>query len=139
VTAEGEQTERLVRTFFETLSAGDLEGLAGLLDEHATWTVHARGLPGSGTHAGRHAVIEDFLRPVRGLFRPGDPKVVVEHVLVRGSLAAVEARGEGQLADGTPYDNTYAFFVEVADGKIRAIRESMDSHYVSTLLAGHGG
>jgi ketosteroid isomerase-like protein len=83
-------------------------------------------------------VVEEFLRPVRGLFRRGDPKVVVSHVLVGGSLAAVEARGEGQLADGTLYENTYAFFLEIDDGRVRAVRGSMDSHYAATLLRRRG-
>ena len=36
-----ELNERLVRTFFETLSSGDLERLRPMLHEDATWTVMA--------------------------------------------------------------------------------------------------
>jgi ketosteroid isomerase-like protein len=48
---------------------------------------------------------------------------------------AVEARGGGRFANGAPYRNTYAFFLEVEDRKVRTIREYMDSYLASTLLA----
>lgn len=56
----------LVRSFFETLSTGDLERVRPLFHEDATWTVMADAIPGSGTHAGRDAIVDGFLAPVRG-------------------------------------------------------------------------
>ena len=104
--------EAVVRSFFETLSSGDLDAVGKLLHEQATWTIFAEGLPGAGTHEGREAIVEGFLRPVRGMFEPGDPKVVIENLVAAESWVAVEARGRGRFANGTPYRNTYAFFVE---------------------------
>lgn len=124
----------LVRSFFATLGSGELERVRLLLHEDATWTVMADGIPGSGTHAGREAIVDDFLAPVRGLFEPGDPKVEIDNLLVDGSFVAVEARGLGRFVDGREYRNRYAFVVEVDGGLIRAIREYLDSYYVSTLL-----
>lgn len=126
--------EAVVRSFFETLSSGDLDAVGKLLHEQATWTIFAEGLPGAGTHEGREAIVEGFLRPVRGMFEPGDPKVVIENLVADRSWVAVEARGRGRFANGTPYRNTYAFFVEVEDGQVRAVREYMDSQLASTLL-----
>ena len=36
-----------------------------------------RAVPGERLTAGRDAIIDDFLAPVRGRFAPGDPKVTV--------------------------------------------------------------
>src|SRR5262245_11128911 len=125
-------SEALVRSFFAKLSAGDLDGLKAMLHDEATWTIFAEGLPGAGRHEGCEAIVEGFLRPVReGLFEPGDPKVEIEAVVAAAGWVAVEARGHGRLADGRPYRNTYAFFLEIDDGKVRTVREYMDS-----LLAG---
>ena len=41
-----------------------------------------------------------------------------------------------KLRDGRPYNNRYAWSIEVRDGRIFAIREYMDSHYVATLFSG---
>ncbi len=126
--------ERLVLQFFEVLSAGDLEAVRNLLHEQAEWIPQIRDVPGAGTHRGRKGIVDDFLRPIRGLFRPGDPKVIVDTIASKGNLVIAEARGVGQVADGRRYDNLYAWAFELQDGKVRIIREYFDSHYVINLL-----
>jgi hypothetical protein len=128
--------ERLVLRFFEVLSAGDLEAVRELLHEEVTWKPQIRDVPGAGVHRGKKGIVDDFLRPIRGLFRPGDPKVIVGTIASKGSLVIAEARGIGKIADGRDYDNLYAWAFDLRDGKILAIREYMDSHYVINLLGG---
>lgn len=123
----------LVRSFFETLSSGDLERVGSFFDDETVWTVCAVGIPGAGAHRGRRAIVEDFLRPVRGLFEPGEPKVELTNVVAEGRWVAVEAIGRGRFLDGRPYENRYSFWVEVDGRTIRTIREYMDSHYVAGL------
>jgi hypothetical protein len=129
-----ERNEQLVRTFFETLSTGDLERVRPMLHEDATWTVMASGIPGAGEKKGRNVIIDEFLAAVRGIFEDGDPKVSVVNVISKGRLVAAETRGVGRLKSGTPYNNVYSWMIEVDDGKIRALREYMDSYYVSTIM-----
>jgi ketosteroid isomerase-like protein len=126
--------EQIVRHFFETLSSGDLETLRMLLHENATWTIMVTGVQGVGEKKGRKAIIDDFLKPVReGLFEPGDPKVVIQNLILQGPRAAVEAKGLGKLKNGKDYNNRYAFTLEIKDDKVFSLREYMDSYYVSTL------
>jgi ketosteroid isomerase-like protein len=47
---------------------------------------------------------------------------------------AVEARGEGVLADGTVYAPSYAQFFEVRDGLITSMREYIDTEYVGATF-----
>jgi len=129
-----DRNEKLVRTFFETLSTGDLERVRPMLHEDATWTVMATGIPGAGEKKGRKVIIDEFLAPVRGIFEDGDPKVSIVNVISKGRLVAAETRGVGRLKNGTPYNNVYSWMIEVDDGKIRALREYMDSYYVSTIM-----
>jgi hypothetical protein len=128
------RNEQLVRSFFETLSTGNLERLRALLHEQATWAVMATGIPGAGEKKGRNAIIDEFLAPVRGLFEDGDPKVTVHNIVSKGSAVAVEANGVGRLKNGKKYNNHYAFIIEIKDDKIFALREYMDSYHVSTLM-----
>jgi ketosteroid isomerase-like protein len=127
-------SERLVMRFFEVLSAGDLEAVRDLLHEEATWKPQIRDVPGAGMHRGKKGIVDDFLRPIRGLFKPGDPKVIVDTIASKGSLVIAEARGVGKVADGRDYENLYSWAFDLKDGKIFAIREYMDSHYVINLL-----
>ena len=128
------ESERRVLQFFATLSTGDLEAVRKLLHEQATWTPQVRGVPGAGVHRGRRGIVDEFLAPVRGLFRPGDPKVIIDSLGSKGPLVFVESHSDGRLADGRPYENLYAWAVEVRDGQIFAIREYFDSHYVVGLF-----
>jgi uncharacterized protein len=129
-----ERNEELVRRFFETLSSGDLERLRPLLHEDATWTVMATGIPGAGEKKGRNVIIDEFLAPVRGIFEDGDPKVSIVNLISKGRLVAAETRGAGRLKSGKPYNNVYSWMIEIDADKIRALREYMDSYYVSTLM-----
>lgn len=129
------ESEHLVLQFFETLSAGDLEGVRRMLHEEATWKPQMRSVPGAGIHQGPKGIVDDFLTPIRGLFRPGDPKIIVDTIASRGPLVMLESHSGGCLADGRPYENLYAWAVEVRDGKIHALREYFDSHYVMELMA----
>jgi ketosteroid isomerase-like protein len=127
--------ERLVLQFLATLSAGDLEGVRHMLHEDATWTPQMRGVPGAGVHRGRKGIVDEFLRPIRGLFRPGDPQIIVDTIASKGPLVLLESHSGGCLADGRPYQNLYAWAVEVREGKIYALREYFDSHYVVELMS----
>ena len=129
------QNEQLVLSFFATLSAGDLEGVRRMLHEDATWKPQMRNVPGAGLHRGPGGIVDDFLKPIRGLFKPGDPKVIVDAIASRGPLVLAESHSEGYLLDGRPYENLYAWAVEIKDGKIHALREYFDSHYVMELTA----
>jgi hypothetical protein len=126
--------EQAVITFFETLSTGELERVRPLLHADCAWQVMPTSIPGAGTHRGRDVIIDEFLAPVRGLFEPGDPKVIIDTVISKGDLVAVESRGVGKLKNGKAYNNTYCWMIEVKDGLIHTIREYMDSYHVSTLV-----
>jgi ketosteroid isomerase-like protein len=123
----------LVRRFFATLSSGDLVRLGELLDDDAEWHICATGIPGAGVHAGRSAIIDGFLTPVRGLFEPGEPKVEILNLVADGDLVAVEATGRGRFLDGRVYENRYAYWITVRGGAIATVKEYMDSSYVASL------
>ena len=129
------ESERLVLRFLATLSAGDLEGVRGMLHPEATWKPQVRSVPGAGIHRGPGGIVDDFLAPVRGLFRPGDPKIHVDSIASRDSFVMVESHSGGHFADGRPYENLYAWAVEVKDGKIHTLREYFDSHYVVQMTS----
>jgi ketosteroid isomerase-like protein len=133
VTTAANANEQLVLDFFTTLSTGDLEKLATFIDPDTTWTPMIENVPGAGTHTGK-AICEEFLAPVRGLFVDGDPKVHVDSIVSSNNQVMCETRGVGKLRDGRSYNNLYAWAFQIRDGRIKAIREYMDSHYVVTKI-----
>ena len=126
-------SERAFLKFFETLSSGDLARIREAFHEEAVWDVMVKGIAGEGSHRGRKGIVDEFLGPIRGMFKPGDPKVTITSIASNGPLVIGEAEGHGLFTDGRPYDNLYAFAVEIRDGKVYRLREYMDSFYVAKL------
>jgi ketosteroid isomerase-like protein len=125
--------ERLYLEFFDALSSGDLERIRAAFHEDAVWQVQVKGILGEGAHRGKKAIVDDFLAPVRGMFKPGDPKVTVTSMASQGPLVLGECLSRGTFADGRPYENLYVFVLEFRDGKVHQLREYMDSLYIARL------
>ena len=132
VTASNEY-ERLYLEFFATLSGGDLEKIRATFHDDAVWQVQVKGILGEGAHRGKTAIVDEFLAPVRGLFKPGDPKVTVTAMASRDALVIGESVSRGTFVDGRPYENLYVFAIEFKDGKVHLLREYMDSLYTARL------
>lgn len=135
--SNGEETrnERLVRTFFEALSSGDLEAVRPLIHVDGSWEATGKTIPGAGITRGRDKIIDELLAPVRGLFVPGDPKVKILRIFGKDEWVAAECEAHGTLANGKPYHNRYAWIFEIRDDKLYAIREYMDTGYILQQLA----
>ena len=123
----------LVRSFFATLSAGDLQTLRRFFDDRSTWNIVATGIPSAGAHVGPAEIIDEFLAPVRGMFELGEPKVEIVNLIADGNLVAVEATGRGRFLDGRIYENHYAYWIQLEGSTIRTLTEYMDSSYVAGL------
>jgi ketosteroid isomerase-like protein len=131
----GDTAQQTVLSFFERLNAEDLEGVRALLTHDAAWLPQARDIPGAGEYRGRDVIVDEFLRPVRGLFAAGSPRNRIVSMASDGPLVLLETHGTGWLKDGRPYDNRYAWAFEVRDGKVAEIREYLDSAYIARLFA----
>jgi ketosteroid isomerase-like protein len=128
------RNEQLVRNFLETLSTGDLEALRKRMHPDFSWEATSTSIPGAGITRGRDKVIDELLAPVRGLFEPGDPKIVIHRVFGKGEWVAVESDSHGKLKNGNRYDNRYAWIFEIRDDQVYALREYMDSAYILKQL-----
>jgi ketosteroid isomerase-like protein len=129
-------SEQVVHTFFERLNAEDLEGVRALLTDDAAWLPQARDMPGAGEYRGRDVIVDQFLKPIRGLFAAGSPSNRILSMASNAALVLVETHGTGHLQDGRPYDNRYAWAFEVRGPQIAVIREYLDSYYIVRLF-GH--
>jgi ketosteroid isomerase-like protein len=127
------EVEQAYLNFLETLSSGDLEKIRATFHDDAVWQVQVKGILGEGAHRGKKAIVDEFLAPVRGMFKPGDPKLNITSLASRGPLVLGEVEARGTFADGRPYENLYVFVIEIKDGKVYRLREYMDSLYVAKL------
>ena len=127
--------EKLVEQFIDCLNREALDDLRPILHPDATWKPMATSdIPGAGGHSGHKGIIDEFLKPVRGLFEGKDPQNQINSLFSKGDMVAAETHGTGKLKNGKIYDNRYAWLIQIKDGKIFQIREYMDTAFIQSIV-----
>jgi hypothetical protein len=127
-----ETNEKLVLDTWNAFLRGDIKAAFANLADDATWT-----LPGlselAGVHRGKDAILV-FLRTVAQAF-PKGLRSEIRKVHSTPSAVIVELTNRSETAAGRPYENEYCFVFDVEGGKIRAIREYVDTEKAAAILA----
>ncbi|GGN23040.1 nuclear transport factor 2 family protein [Streptomyces fuscichromogenes] len=126
----------LVLSFFESFNAGDAEAAFALLDEEAVWWV--AGKPDRFPLAGDYD--KDGLLRLLGTVGQAMPNGVdlkVTSTTTQDDRVVVEAESHGVSAAGKVYDQRIIYVFQLHDGKIRQVREYLDTqHAVDVLVTG---
>lgn len=117
--------KRTVADFLATFSRGDVDGVLDAMTEDGSWWVSG-GLEGmSGTYD--KASFGPLLRGATGLYVEGALRITPVAMTAEGNHVAVEAEGFATMTNGRVYRPRYHFLFEVANGRIRRVREYMDT------------
>jgi uncharacterized protein len=126
------ENKKLIQTWFERISAGD-PNLPEMLADDVTWWVP----PGSdmaGTYEGKARVLELMGSGV-ALYDPTTPMTLdVQEMVAEGSVVCVQLVLSAKTAKGRDYRNHYHFVFELERGKIRAVKEYVDTKYAHDVL-----
>jgi ketosteroid isomerase-like protein len=87
-----------------------------LLADDATWTITGNSLA-SKTYDSREAFIGEVIRPFNARMSVG-LKPTIRQMYTDGDTVIVFFDASGTAKDGIPYANTYAWFLQLRDGKI---------------------
>jgi ketosteroid isomerase-like protein len=118
-----------LRRYVAAVQAGDVGAIRDLFAEDATWTLEAGDLPISGTWEGRDAIIEDFLVKAMAYYEPGSVSLQITAMIAEDDRVALQWTSRARTRDGEPYENGCLAIFTVRDGRIRAVREYMDTLY----------
>lgn len=113
-----ESNRQIVASAFETWSAGTAP-ITDLFAEDMVWRVEGHSLVAK-TYGSRQEFIDEVLAPFAARFAEGERfhPTVVRSVLADGDTVVVVWDGHGVANDGRPYDNSYAWIMRLADGKV---------------------
>ena len=126
--------EQTVQRYLDALLAGDVDVIRDSFTEDATWTMHG-DLPIAGPWKGRDAIVDDFLQQLGAtLFEPGSQRFEFPLLVAAGDTVVLEWRVHARSRAGIEYDNEYCGVFLVEDGRIRAVREYMDTGYAARVL-----
>jgi ketosteroid isomerase-like protein len=87
-----------------------------LLADDATWTIVGRSLA-SKTYEGREAFMREVIGPFNARMSRG-LQPTIRNIYADGDTVIVFFDASGTARDGEPYANTYAWFLDMADGKV---------------------
>jgi ketosteroid isomerase-like protein len=96
-----------------------------LLADDAVWTIVGRTLV-SKTYDSREAFMRDVIRPFNARMSSG-LKPEVRHLYADGNTVVAFFEARGVARDGKPYENTYAWFMTMRDGRIVRVFAFLDS------------
>jgi uncharacterized protein len=128
MSTDSEETESrnkaLVLEKFEAWKAGTGSPYE-LLAEDAQWTIVGHSLA-SKTYPTREAFMSEVIRPFNARMSVG-LKPTIRNVYTDGDQVIVFFDASGTARDGKPYANTYAWFLELRNGKIVKASAFFDS------------
>jgi len=96
-----------------------------LLADDVKWTITGNSLA-SRTYGSREAFIGDVIRPFNARMSVG-LKPTIRQMFADGDTVIVFFDASGTAKDGLPYANTYAWFLQLRDGKIATASAFFDS------------
>lgn len=119
-----ETNKQVIEASFDRWRAGT-GGPFELLAENATWTI-----TGNSVVAKKYATRDEFMNAV---IRPFNARVTkplvptIRSLHCDGDTVIALFDGEAMAHDGKPYRNTYAWFMQMKDGKIINVTAFFDS------------
>jgi ketosteroid isomerase-like protein len=119
--ASDERTEvnrTTIRAAFEAWQQGSAP-ITDVFAPDMRWRIAGHSLA-SRSYADTQQFIDEVLAPFAARFSPEGPfrPVAIHAVVADGDTVVVHWDGRGTTNDGTPYENSYAWFMELRDGKV---------------------
>jgi uncharacterized protein len=113
-----EANRTIIREAFEAWQNGTGR-IADVFADDMVWRIVGHSLA-SKEYATKQQFIDEVLAPFGQRFPPSEPfrPITIRSVLADGDTVIVLWDGRGIAIDGQPYENTYAWFMKMRDGKV---------------------
>jgi ketosteroid isomerase-like protein len=120
-----EENVQVVKDFFAAIGSGDKEPLLALVAEDIEWIIPGEDWPLAGTHRG-HAGLAAVLQKASDEVEMTYPKS--PEFLAQGDRVFVIGVATGKIkATNKPFEDQFVFDITVRNGKLKSIREYIDT------------
>ena len=120
-----ETNKQMVKATWQSFVKGDLKTAFSNMSDEVSWLIPGNLSNLSGLRRGKAAILE-FARHAATIF-PNGLETQISRVYGDGDTIILELTNRGKLANGRDYENEYCFVFEVEGGKIRRVREYVDT------------
>jgi uncharacterized protein (TIGR02246 family) len=126
------ENKQLMQRVFAELADGNGQPFLDVLADDARWTVIGSS-PWSRTYEGKRAITVELMRPLFRQFAD-QYRARAIRIVAEDDVVVVEARGEVMTKSGEPYNQTYCYVFQLADGEVRELTEYLDTALVNQVL-----
>ena len=129
-----EANKAVVTEFMEVFSRGDVEAILSYLTDDATWWVAGtiEGISGEKDKA----AFGEMLAGLSTLSTSGAIGLTPLALTAEGDRVAAETESYAELTNGRVYNNLYHFVFELSDGRIRRVKEFLDTEHTRAVFLG---
>jgi ketosteroid isomerase-like protein len=123
------ENKQLMQNIFTEISEGNLDPFIDAMAEDMQWTWMGTE-QWSHTFKGKESVVNELLAAVKETLT--EPFEVEAHrFIAEGDYVVIEHTGKNTTPDGRPYNNKYCWVCRFSEGKLRELREYMDTELVT--------
>ena len=127
------ENKRLVQQIFTDSANQSGSSFIDLMADDMCWTIMGQG-SWAQTFEGKDAVLKRLQKYVGSLFQTR-LRTNAFNFIAEGDFVVVEAKGEGNVTKtGLAYDNDYCMIFRLEGGRIKHIKEYLDSDLVERVL-----
>lgn len=125
-----QDNERLIETFMQLLSDGQVDRAFEMLSDDLEWEVVATSRPARLTKE----QLKTALAAMISVFTDGSFRISPVGMVASGTSVAVESESYAEVKGGKIYNNKYHFLFFIRDGQITRAREYADTAHVIDVL-----
>jgi ketosteroid isomerase-like protein len=127
-----QRNQELVTEFMEVFGTGNVENILSFMTDDATWWVGGTLEGISGTK--EKLAFGEMLGGLSALTKSGAISLTPLEWTCQGDRVAVETESYSELNNGRVYNNLYHFVFELRDGRIKAVREYLDTEHTRAIF-----
>jgi len=129
-----EQNKEMVKATWTAFGKGDIKTAFANMADNVSWLIPGN-IPGtSGVKRGKDEILK-FMSGIGTVFPEGlQSEITRAHAT--DDAVILELTNRGKVSNGKFYENEYCFVFELEGGKIRRIREYVDTQKAKDILFG---
>lgn len=122
----------IVQAALDAVTRGDIDALMNTLADDVKWTFFGSHRF-AGTFHGKDALLTGLFAVIGEVLEDGI-RLDVRSISADGERVVVEAKGRARSKQGLEYNNDYCLVFDLADGRIRHVREYLDTALVTRVF-----